>query len=148
MGASQALVAAGLDPDVTMCVANVPALADQLGTMPGWPRLVKMTKTDPVLLRKNAPYYDMVNFALQCKAKVLIGVGLSDMVCPAPSIWAIYNNLPGEKKVVVSPAGIHNWNQEMRDAKKPWIQAGLQIMPAKNNRTRAWKCVGMQEDVL
>lgn len=131
MGASQALVAAGLDPDVTICVANVPAMADQLGAIPGWPRLLGNAKTDPALLRKNAPYYDMVNFALQSKAKTLVGVGLRDMVCPAPSVWAVYNNLSGSKKIVVSPEGVHNWNQEMRDAKQPWIQAGVQMISEK-----------------
>ena len=126
MGGAQALVAAALDPQVTVCIANVPALGDHLAEIPGWPRLTERTKFGLPVLKKTAPYYDMVNFALQIKAKTLVGVGHHDDVCVPSSVWAIYNNLSTTKKMITSPKGIHNWNSEMRQAaplmEKQWMK--------------------------
>lgn len=118
MGGSQALVAAALDPQVTLCIANVPALCDNLSKTQGWPRLVAEVKYYQSLVRKNAPYYDMVNFAPQIKAPTVIGVGFWDFTCPPANVWAIYNNLQCSKQIANSPKGIHNWNKEMLDLKE------------------------------
>lgn len=125
MGGAQALVGAALDPQVSACVANVPAMGDLLATTPSWPFLIKNAKVDPALIRQNAPYYDTVNFARQIKAPTLIGVGLNDPLCPPPTIWGIFNSLQGPKEIVVSVEGIHNWNPEMRSAYPAWIKTKL-----------------------
>ena len=87
--------------------------------------LLDHVKADPSVVRRNAPYYDMVNFALQIKVPTLVGVGLCDGVCPAPSIWGIYNHIPGQKQLVVSVQGVHFWNAEMLKTYPEWIRAGL-----------------------
>lgn len=126
MGGAQALVAAALDPQVSACIANVPAMGEMMGSTPGWPYLINAWKNEPQArppaLEENAPYYDSVNFARFVKAPTLVGVGLNDSVCPPPSVWAIYNSLQSPKQIIVSPQGIHNWNQEMKDAMREWIR--------------------------
>lgn len=126
MGGAQALVGAALDPQVSACVANVPAMGDMLATFPGWPELLKnIKKTSPEAVRENAPYYDAANFARLIKSPALVGVGFNDAVCPPPTVWAIYNNLQGPKDINVSVNGIHNWNPEMKAVLLPWINGHL-----------------------
>ena len=127
MGGAQALIAAALDPQVTRCMANCPALCDLLAKAPGWPMLPHNVKHYPSLMRQHAPYYDMVNFAPHVRAKTLIGMGVCDSLCPPANIYAIYNGIRAPKEIVVSPRGGHGWTPEVlghlqRLPRTYWIQ--------------------------
>ncbi len=103
-GGGQALVAAGLDPRVTLCLAAVPALCDHTGfkanRASGWPRIVPKDadgKYDEKAA-ETARYFDAMNFATRIKCNTFVTVGLIDKTCAATSVFAAYNAIPGENK--------------------------------------------------
>ncbi len=111
-GGLQAIVAAALHPKITAAMASVPAGCDlngpEAGRMPGWPMWYWQVKgKDAAKVRGAARYYDVVNFASRVQCPVLVGVGLIDTTCPAPGVFAAFNQLKGPKEVVVLPLGEH-----------------------------------------
>lgn len=111
-GGAQALVAAGLDPQVTLCIACVPAMCDhqavllhRAGTWPNW---ISFRNDVPVPDSLAAcRYFDPAFFALRSKAESLVTVGLIDTTCPPGTVYAAYNNLPGAKSIIVRPLEGH-----------------------------------------
>lgn len=108
-GGGQTLVAAGLDPDVKLILASVPAMCDHggilAGRISGWPRLVKMKNgkaVNPEAVR-TLPYFDAAFFAKRIKAEAYLTVGLIDVTCSPTSVFAAYNNIPGKKHITVLP---------------------------------------------
>ncbi len=103
-GGGQALVAAALDPQVTLCVANVPAIGDHAGRLagrrPGWPQLMNSAKTTPANQQviKASGYFDHNYFAKRIKCETYTGTGFVDFVCPPTSVYAAFNNLPAKTK--------------------------------------------------
>ncbi len=94
MGGCQALVAAALDKDVTICVAPAAAMCNHTGTPDGWPLLLENVPTAASL----APYFDVVNFAKRIKCQVVMTVGFIDRICFPGSTYVAYNNISGNKK--------------------------------------------------
>ena len=102
-GGAQALAAAGLEPQVSLCIAMCPALCDLggivAGRLPGWGTNVKFkdgkpaTPKDEAILKATS-YYDNANFAKRIKAETYISAGLRDSVVPTSSVYAAWNNLP------------------------------------------------------
>ena len=114
-GGAQALAAAGLDKQVSLCVAEVPSQCDLGGRLakrrPGGPMCrnpIRIQK-DPVIVRE-AAYVDNVFLARNVRCPVYISTGLIDQTCIATSIFACYNALPPdvEKHIAVTPFGGHN----------------------------------------
>ena len=100
MGGQQALVSAGLCPQVTAVIANQPSGADSNGDLHGrkagypyWP------SHDPKVM-ETALYFDIVNFAPRIKAPVLASIGFIDTTSPPVGIWTVLNQIPGPKEVV------------------------------------------------
>lgn len=86
-GGFQALIAAGLDPQVSSCEATIPWCCDlggvNLGRMPGWrPGWVDALG-----------YYDAANHAKRIKCPTAIHVGLGDYTCPPSGEIVLYNNI-------------------------------------------------------
>jgi len=114
-GGGQALIAAGLDKRVSAVAAAVPALCDLSASLDGragcWPNpLPTWLKPDDGRLQRVANtvgYFDAANHVSRARAKFLIGAGLADPTCPASSIYAAYNRIPGEKQILLSPTGTH-----------------------------------------
>ena len=118
-GGGQAIIAAGLDERVTFVAARLPALANQTGFLAGqpagWPRTVFHGDTPQMPIKDYdrtvadvSRYFDAVNFARHCRAEVIIGVGWIDTVCPATSIYGMFNAIPGDAKTMVDfPAVSH-----------------------------------------
>jgi cephalosporin-C deacetylase-like acetyl esterase len=112
-GGGQAIVAAGLDPRVTLITANVPALCDHtgmvVGRIAGWPKLVPAKGATEEEIQA-ARYFDCMNFATRAKAQAVFSVGYIDPVAPPTSIYAMYNNYAGKKQIVPAPLEGHsNW---------------------------------------
>lgn len=116
-GGGQSLVAAGLDPRVTLLCAGVPAMCDHTGEVNGWPRLVprdEQGNPDPKI-QEVARYFDAMNFATRTAADALVSVGFIDGVCRPTSVYAAYNNLRGKKQILNKPLMNHavapEWNE-------------------------------------
>jgi cephalosporin-C deacetylase-like acetyl esterase len=87
-GGFQALLAAGLDPDVTRCSAWKPWVCDlggvTLGRLKGW-------RPD---YTRALDYFDPVNHARRIRCETTIVSGLGDYVCPPSGVTVLYNNIP------------------------------------------------------
>ena len=113
-GGGQALAAPGLDKRVSGVVALVPAMCDFTGPVVnragGWPmplgRDLESENAKKVIAAVR--YCDNVNLAKRSRAETLIFVGLIDTACSPPGIFATYNTLPGNKRIVAYPHKPHN----------------------------------------
>lgn len=117
-GGGQAVAAAALDQEVSLCVASVPGMADHAGKLaqrrPGWPIHVfpengAMNPSDWVSL-KSVVYFDNIYLAKRIKGEVWLSTGGGDFTCAPTSVYAIYNNLPNDSKKHIQffPNGGHN----------------------------------------
>ena len=114
-GGAQAIVAAALDPQVSLCLTGVPALSDHSGNLAGrqsgWPRLFAAKDGKPVDAKtaEVSKYYDNVNFAKYIKAPVYMTAGMIDNTCVPTSVYAVFNNLPAEteKHMTIFPTEGH-----------------------------------------
>ena len=108
-GGAQAIVASGLDPDVVLIGAQVPAMCDHGGILAGrrsgWPQLIRLKNGKPVnsAIVKTLPYYDMAFFAKRIKAEAYFTAGLIDTTCCPSSVYAVYNCIPGKKEMFAMP---------------------------------------------
>ena len=116
-GATQSIVAAAMDKQVTFCHAGVPALCDHSAAYadrtPGWPQLAAIRKSQLNEPKKNLMkvlnYYDVIHFAKRVNCDIAVAAGLLDYVCSPTSVMAAYNNIPaGVKKTIqIKPSGTH-----------------------------------------
>ena len=114
-GGGQAIAAAALDPQVTLCVAGVPAIGDHAGSLaafprrPGWPQFYDARKAKPAAgVPEATAYFDNVFFAKRIKCETYLSTGLMDMSCSPAGVYLVYNNLAAKKKeIAVYPTGAH-----------------------------------------
>ncbi len=108
-GGAQTLVAAALDPQVTLACAGVPALSEHAGctAVPerrnGWPQFYGLDRQGQIsnpAAAKAAAYYDNVFFAKRIGCEVWISTGFIDEVCPPSGVYAVFNNLKTAKKTM------------------------------------------------
>ncbi|MFA6960134.1 MAG: acetylxylan esterase [Opitutaceae bacterium] len=87
-GGFQALIAAGLDHQVSYCFAGKPWCCDlggvTLGRLKGW----RPDYTDAL------GYFDPINHAKRIRCETSITAGLGDYVCPPSGVAVLYNNIP------------------------------------------------------
>lgn len=118
-GGAQAIAAAGLDSQVTICIAGVPAMSEHSGSLakpqrqPGWPRLYKADangQPDNPAVCKTAAYFDNIYFAKRIKAEAWFSTGFVDNTCVPTGVFAAFNNLPAGivKEITTTPAGTHS----------------------------------------
>lgn len=120
-GGGQALVAAGLDPRVTLCLASVPAMCNHTGPVAdqpaGWPKMLKPGRDGKVnpTHAQVVRYFDAMNFATRITCPTIVSVGFVDKVCPPTSVFAAYNNIPSdvEKKIVMRPEMGHSFPADL-----------------------------------
>lgn len=114
-GGALALVAAGLDPRVTACIANHPALSDMAGYMAGraggYPHFLRVAGMDTPDKLNTMAYYDVVNFARSIKVPTRMTWGYNDDVCPPTTSYAVYNVLQCPKEALITPINEH-WTSE------------------------------------
>ena len=99
----QSLVAAGLDGDVTKCIASRPWCCDlggvNLGRIGGWrPEFTEALG-----------YFDPVNHAKRIKCETIITSGLGDYVCPPSGLTVLYNNIKAPKQIDYVQGLTHSW---------------------------------------
>lgn len=122
-GGALSLITAGLDPRVTACVANHPALSDMAGYLDGraggyphFNRLNNMLTPEKV---ETMAYYDVANFARRITCPVYLTWGYNDNVCPPTTSYIVWNLITAPKESLITPINEHwtttdtNYNQMM-----------------------------------
>lgn len=124
-GGALALIATALDPRITACVANHPALSDmarfERGEADGYPHFSRMKGMDTPEKVRTMAYYDVVNFARLIRVPVFMTWGYNDNTCPPTTSYAVYNTLQGPKEALITPVNEH-WTSEATERRQlAWI---------------------------
>ncbi len=127
-GGGLSLVAAGLDPRVTQCALNHPALADmagyaEKGRTGGYPHIKGELLTPNNI--KTLAYYDVVNFARHITCPVHMTWGYNDNTCPPTTSYAVWNILTCPKESVITPINEHWTTTEVETGHMEWIRSNL-----------------------
>ena len=108
-GGGIALAVAGLVPDLSGLLADVPFLcqfrrASEITNAAPYSELTGYLRIHREAVEEvfsTLAYFDGLNFAPRVEAPALFSVGLMDEVCPHSTVFAAYNRLPGEKDIRV-----------------------------------------------
>lgn len=124
-GGALAIVTAGLDPRVTLCVANHPALSDmagyKAGRAGGYPHFFNTPGMDTPDKLNTMAYYDVVNFAKKLTAPTYITWGYNDNTCPPTTSYAVYNVITAPKEALITPINEH-WTSDVTErGQLDWI---------------------------
>ena len=130
-GGALALVAAGLDKRVNLCVVNHPALSDmagytEKGRTGGYPHFNRMTGLYTPSNISTMAYYDVVNFARKVKATTYMTWGYNDNTCPPTTSYAVWNTLNCEKESLITPINEHWTSDATEYGQMVWITKHLQ----------------------
>ena len=125
-GGALALIGAALDPRITYCVANHPALSDMgagsAGLTSGYPHFTKESGAYSEACLRTLAYYDVVNFARHIKAPVYMTWGYNDNTCPPTTSYAVWNVLQCEKESLITPINEH-WTSDATDrGQMEWLR--------------------------
>lgn len=125
-GGALALITAALDPRVSACVANHPALSDMAGYLdnraggyPHFPRLNSMLTPEKV---KTSEYYDVVNFARRITCPVFLTWGFNDNVCPPTTSYIVWNMITSPKESLITPINEHWTSSETNYSQMLWLK--------------------------
>lgn len=114
-GGGSAFILAALNPKIQCVSADVPAMCDHnaydAGRRAGWPQVLRSAPNRSKNFDKDAEYFDAANFAAFVKCPALVTVGFYDSMCEPMSVYAAYNNLKGEKKMLNYPRYGHGWGK-------------------------------------
>lgn len=111
-GGGSAFIMAALNPKIQCLSADIPALCDHNARAaerrPGWPQVLDHPKTAKSFA-VDAQYFDAANFAAFVKCPAVVSVGFYDTMCEPTSVYAAFNNLKGEKKIINCTTFGHGW---------------------------------------
>lgn len=131
-GGALALITAGLDSRVTLCVANHPALSDmagyKAGRADGYPHFftkLNEYRTDTPEKLQTMAYYDVVNFARQINIPVYLTWGYNDNTCPPTTSYIVYNTLACPKEALITPINEHWVSETTEHTQLDWIKSKL-----------------------
>ena len=128
-GGALALITAGLDQRVTLCVANHPALSDMAGYLDqragGYPHLNKLNDMLTPQKVKTLQYYDVVNFARRIKVPVYLTWGFNDNTCPPTTSYIVYNLISSPKEALITPINEHWTSEATNHGQMEWIKRQL-----------------------
>lgn len=69
-------------------------------------------------------YFDTLNQATRCAKPTLVSRGLKDPACRPEAVEAVFEALPGRKKLVTYEGG-HDWDPGMIDMNREWLLTNL-----------------------
>ena len=129
-GGALSLVAAGLDPRVTLCVANHPALADMAGDAGrrragGYPHFDRKAGILSPEAVRTLSYYDVVNFARHITCPVRMTWGYNDNTCQPTTSYAVWNTLSCPKESLVTPVNEHWTSEQTERGHCSWLTSHL-----------------------
>lgn len=115
-GGALSLITAGLDPRVTACVANHPALSDmagyaEKGRTGGYPHFNRLKDMLTPAKIETMAYFDVVNFARRISCPVYLTWGYNDNVCPPTTSYIVWNLITAPKDKLITPINEH-WTTE------------------------------------
>jgi len=131
-GGGVALVMASLDPQVRLCVANVPSFC-------WWEKRVQ-TRTacantiadyiyrnpdQMATVFRTLSYFDVINFVDRIRCPVICSCGLEDASTPPACVYAAYNNIRSEKEMINCPFTGHDVPWWVREREMAWILGKL-----------------------
>jgi cephalosporin-C deacetylase-like acetyl esterase len=112
-GGGLSLATAALDSRISLCAPDIPFLCDWVRYFKtsDWPEMNEWVKAKPhrswEKTLRTLSYFDALNLADRIRCPVFVGLGLQDQVCPAATIFAVYNRLPVSKEYRVYPKAGH-----------------------------------------
>ena len=119
-GGAMTLILAGINPNVSFAVANMPAMCDLFGMDKGrgsgWPYTLIAYKRTPGT-EMTARYYDAANFAAGIRIPVVVVAGGIDDTSRPTGVYAAFNSIPSkEKTIFLLPDSRHSEGKVYHDA--------------------------------
>ena len=129
-GGALSLITAALDPRVTACVANHPALSDmagyaEQGRTGGYPHMHRENQMLTPEKIQTLQYYDVVNFARRIQCPVYLTWGYNDNTCPPTTSYIVWNLITAPKKALITPINEHWTTSETNYGQMEWIKGQL-----------------------
>jgi cephalosporin-C deacetylase len=132
-GGGITLAAAGLVPDVTASMPDVPFLchyrrATEITDGHPYQEIAKFCQThrDKIdIVFKTLSYFDGVNFAARAMGSALFSVALMDEICPPSTVFAAFNHYGGSKDIRVYRYNHHEGGGTFQTIEKLKFVAGL-----------------------
>ena len=125
-GGALSLITAALDPRVTACVANHPALSDMVGYLDnragGYPHFNKMNNMLTPAKVETLAYYDVVNFARRIQCPVYMTWGYNDNVCPPTTSYIVWNLITAPKEPLITPINEHWTSEDTNYGQMQWLK--------------------------
>jgi cephalosporin-C deacetylase-like acetyl esterase len=131
-GGGLSLATAALDPRISLCAPDIPFLCDWVKYFKAshWPEMNAWVEAESdrswATTLRTLSYFDTLNMADRIRCPVFLGVGLQDEVCPAATIFAVYNRLRGPKEYHVYPTAGHSVGASHHQKRRDWIREHLQ----------------------
>jgi cephalosporin-C deacetylase len=130
MGGFLAIATASLDKRVKLCSAQNPIFCDIRGLVGAvdWPisSIVKYVRTQPGLaldkVLSNLDYYDAKNFASNITCSTIMGIGLLDPFAPPANEFAAFNELKGDKRMMIFKDLGHEISAEYKSLEGRWMR--------------------------
>lgn len=105
-GGGLALVTSALEKRAVLSLPEVPYLchferAIEVATEGPYLEVLNFMKTQPddvEAVKETLSYFDAMNFAADIDCPILMSVGLVDTICPASTVFAVFNHIPSEDK--------------------------------------------------
>ncbi len=133
MGGGQALAMGGLEPQVSLVLASVPAMCDhsgfKVGRVSGWARQAAGAPSGQQnKILKTLRYFDGVNFASRIKGRAIVSCGFLDGSCPSTSVYAAFNAITSpDKQMIYVPTRGHGLWEPVRDAFEKAIEMQIKL---------------------
>jgi cephalosporin-C deacetylase len=132
-GGGMALAVAGLVPDLTAVLADVPFLQDfrrATEITDAFPykqiaNFLATQRTEVDNVFRTLSYFDGLNFAARATAPAFYSVGLMDDVTPPSTVFASYNHYAGPKEIAVYPYNGHDSGGPFNEPRELEFLAGL-----------------------
>ena len=129
-GGALSLITAGLDPRVTGCVVNHPALSDmagyaEKGRTGGYPHFVRGNQMLTPQKIETLQYYDVVNFARRITCPVYMTWGYNDNVCPPTTSYIVWNLITAPKEPLITPVNEHWTTTDTNYRQMLWLKSHI-----------------------
>ena len=126
-GGALSLITAGLDPRVTACVANHPALSDmagyaEKGRTGGYPHFNRLNHMLTPAKIETMAYFDVVNFARRISCPVYLTWGYNDNVCPPTTSYIVWNLITAPKESLITPINEHWTTDNTNYSQMLWLK--------------------------
>jgi len=127
-GGGVALIMAALDPQVRLCVANMPSFCwweKRVQTRTACANMIadyiSRNLDQMATVFRTLSYFDVINFVDRIRCPVICSCGLEDVSTPPACVYAAYNNIRSEKEMINCPFTGHDVPCWVREREMAWI---------------------------